>query len=329
MELSEAGAIVMRRYGAPAVLAMEQVPLLPLLPGEIRLKTLAAAVNHSDLEIRGGSWPTLKDEPFPYVPGLQVVGEVVELGPGAREFRPGQRAITMMQGMGGVRAERAGGYAQYVSVPEAAAAPLGADLDPHAVAALGLAAVTAHEGLKRLGPIAGGRVAVSGASGGVGSAAVAIARAQGAEVVAVVSRPERANYVRSLGAGEVLTGEDVLEGGLEPRSLDGVLDTVGGPLFGPLVDALADGRALSLVGAVAGPAVTFDAYRLLDIVLTGYGSESLDGASLRGAIEAIGAWLRRGILRPPRFELVPLGEAARAHEQMEAHRVEGRLLLVP
>ncbi len=72
-----ANAIVMRAYGAPEVLRLERVTVQPLAPDEIRLKSLASAINHSDLEIRAGRWPILRAVPFPYVPGLEVVGEVV------------------------------------------------------------------------------------------------------------------------------------------------------------------------------------------------------------------------------------------------------------
>jgi NADPH:quinone reductase len=98
------GAIVMRRYGGPDVLGFEAVPLAALKPDEIRLRSLASAINHSDLEIRVGNWPIRRPEPFPYTPGLETVGEVVEIGTAVADFRVGDRAITMMQGMGGVRA---------------------------------------------------------------------------------------------------------------------------------------------------------------------------------------------------------------------------------
>ncbi len=319
----------MHRYGPPAVLALEPLTLSALAPGEIRLRSLASAVNHSDLEIRAGNWPIRRDPPFPYVPGLEVVGEIVEVGSAVSEFHPGERAMTMMQGLGGVRAERPGGYAELVTVAASAAAPIPADLDSHDMAALGLASVTALEGLRRLGPLTGRRIVVTGASGGVGSAAIGLARAEGAEVVAVVARTGRRDYVRALGASEAMLGAEAAAGRLGEHSVDGILDTVAGELFAPCVAALRPGGVLSLVGAVGGNAVVFDAYYLLDAVLTGYSSERLDGAGLRRAVAAIGDWLRRGAIRPPARTLFPLAEAAAAHAALERHGVEGRLLLVP
>ena len=127
-------AVVMRRTGPPEVLAIEEVALAPLTRGEVRLRMLASAINHSDLEIRAGNWPIRREQRFPYVPGLEVVGEVVEVAPDVREFAVGDRAWTTMQGLGGVRAERNGGYAEHVTVAAGVLAPLPADLDPVAFA---------------------------------------------------------------------------------------------------------------------------------------------------------------------------------------------------
>jgi NADPH:quinone reductase len=191
-----AHAIVMREYGPPSVLAYVQVSLPPLAPDEVRIRTIVSAVNHTDLEIRAGNWPIQKPDPFPYVPGVEVLGDVEEVGEAVREVHPGDRVLTMMQGLGGVRATRPGGYAEYVSVSEAVVAPVPAELDLHEMAAIGLVGVTAYEGLRRIGPLAGRRIAITGAAGGVGSLATAIARAQGASVIGVISRYEQADYVR-------------------------------------------------------------------------------------------------------------------------------------
>ncbi len=113
--VTKSRAVVMRRTGPPEVLAVEEVTLSPLARGQVRLRALASAVNHSDLEIRAGNWPIRREQRFPYVPGLEVVGEVVEVAPDVRGLAVGDRAWTVMQGLGGVRAERDGGYAEHVT----------------------------------------------------------------------------------------------------------------------------------------------------------------------------------------------------------------------
>ena len=193
MSLTKLGSsIVMHQYGGPEVLKVERAPLTALEPGEIRIQAIASAINHSDLEIRSGNWPILKPDPFPYTPGLEVVGDVVEVGVGVQNLHSGDRVIAMMQGLGGVHARRPGGYAEYVTVRANTVAALDGDLAPLDMAAVGLAGVTAFEGLRKLGTFKDRRIAITGAAGGVGSAAVALARAEGAEVIAVISRFEHA-----------------------------------------------------------------------------------------------------------------------------------------
>lgn len=221
-------AIVMRRSGPPAVLRTEERELLPLTAGEVRLRVLASAVNHSDLEIRAGNWTIRRTPMYPYVPGLEAVGEVVATAPDVSELAVGQRVWTTMQGLGGVRAERDGGYAEHVTVLASVLAPLPDDIDPVAFAAVGLAGVTALEALRRLGPLRGKTLAVTGSRGGVGAVAVHVGRALGANVVA-------------------------LERGQAPptaASVDAVLDGVGAPAFASLVEALRPHGRYCMVGAV-------------------------------------------------------------------------------
>jgi len=183
--MTSSRAIVMRRTGGADVLRLEDVMLAPLTSGEVRLRVLAAAVNHSDLEVRAGNWRIRRQPPFPYVPGLEVVGEVVEVAPDVRELAVGQRAWSTMQGLGGVRAERDGGYAEQVTVSASVLAPLPADVDAVGFAAIGLAGVTALEAMRRLGELRGKTLVITGTTGGVGAVAVQIGRSLGAHVVAL------------------------------------------------------------------------------------------------------------------------------------------------
>jgi NADPH2:quinone reductase len=299
-----ARAIVMRRTGGPEVLAVEEVSLAPLAPGEVRLRALASAVNHSDLEVRAGNWPIRREPRFPYVPGLEVVGEVVEVADDVRAFGVGDHAWTTMQGLGGVRAERAGGYAEYVTVAADVLAPLPADIDFVAFAAIGLAGVTAIEAMRRLGSLRDKTLVVSGVTGGVGAVAVQIGHAIGANVVAL-KRDSPAP---------------------PPASVDAVLDGVAGSLFPTLVAALRPHGRYCMIGAAAGGEVTFDLWTLLDgRSLTGYSSEDLDGDALRAATREL---LALSLPQPP-TTVVPLVEAARAHALLESRVVPGRVVLVP
>lgn len=323
-------AIQIHGYGAPDVLTWSDVVLPPLAPRELRIRTLAAAINHTDLEIRAGNWPVRKRDPFPYVPGVEVAGVIEQVGGEVREWTRGQSVITMMQGLGGVRAERTGGYAEFVTVAADAVAAIPPEVDPIEMAAFGLGGVTAYVGLSKIGALDGKRILVTGAAGGVGSAAIAIARAQGAVPVGLISREAQVDYVRALGAHDVIVSPRGRAPAIEPDSVDGVLDTVAGDLFKPCVNALRAGGVLSLVGAVAGGDVGFDAWQLLrPVVLTGYSTEDLDGPTLRRAIADLSGWLAKKTIRAPNYRTMPLAEAARAHQLLEQGGVKGRVLLTP
>ncbi len=158
-------------YGGPDVLVWREVHRVPPRGDEILIRTLYAAVNRADVEIRRGAWPIVAAAPFPYTPGLEVAGVVHAVGHDVTAIATGDRVITMMQRLGGIWGERPGGYGEYLVVPAAAAAAFPPDVDAEHLAGLGLVAVTAAEGLARLAIEPGARVVVHGASGGAGSAA--------------------------------------------------------------------------------------------------------------------------------------------------------------
>jgi NADPH2:quinone reductase len=191
-----------------------------------------------------------------------------------------------------------------------------------------LAGVTAYWGLRKIGRLRGKRVLITGAAGGVGSAATAIARALGAVVTGIVARDEHADYVHRLGASSVIVSPRHQVPDLSSHRFDGVLDTVGGALFQASVSALDARGVLSLVGAVGGGDVKFDAWQLITpVILTGYSSETLDGAALREAIGELARWLSDGTIRPPDYEAIDLRNASWAHAQLEAGGINRRLLL--
>ncbi|WP_158278109.1 MULTISPECIES: quinone oxidoreductase family protein [Caulobacter] len=323
-----AHAIVMDRYGGPEVLTWRAGGLAPLTPGLVRIRTRLAAVNHTDLKIRAGIWPIRSAKPFPYTPGVELVGDIVELADGVMDLEIGQTVITMMQGLGGVRAEHPGAYAEFVSVSASAVCPLPPDLDLASVAALGLAGVTAFEGLGRLGPLTGRRLLVTGAAGGVGSAAVAIGKVLGAEVHGLVTRQNQVDRVLAQGARRAIVVDRGGPAMLGVKQYDGIFDTVGGAGFAPCVQALVDGGTLCLVGAVGGGDVAFDAWDLIrPVVLTGYSTETLDGVALARAVAALCAGLQAGVLSPPPYEILPLRQAQTAHRRLEAGGQVGRILL--
>lgn len=323
-------AIEIDRYGGPRELRWRQVTRPPPLEREVRIRTLFAAVNRADVEIRSGTWPIAQARPFPYTPGLEVVGVVDAIGRAVTTVSPGDHVITMMQRLGGIHGQRPGGYGEFVVVAAEAVAIIADAVDLEQVAALGLVAVTAAEGLRRLQLVPGARVVVHGASGGVGSAAAAMASAGGAEVIAVLPRAGKDDYVRSLGASAVVhLDEQSLLAALGARSVDGVLETTGARTFADSTAVLRRGGHLCLVGALTGEELMLSAWDLIqELELTGWSSENLTGELLREHVAEIVEHVREGLLRAPAIERFPMQDAAAAHAAMERGELAGRALLV-
>ncbi len=322
-------AVVLNGYGPPELLRLEKVRRPTLRADEVRVRVLAAGVNRTDIEIRAGNWPIQKPQPFPYIPGVEVVGRVIEIGGGVKTLRQGDAVISMMMGMGGVRAERPGGYQEEVALRAADCALLSVDIDLFDIATIGLAGVTALAGFDFVGAGPDRRVLVTGAGGGVGSCAVSLGKALGTSIVAVTRDRRKADALARLGADEVV----VAPPGEAPPQLPvvtGVVDLVGGAMFGQLVKALSPGGKLCFLGGTAGDAVSFSASSLMEgISMGGWSSEVLDGAALRSAVGRLTSLMRRGTLSAPPAAKFALADAPAAHHAVQRDEHIGRVLLLP
>ncbi|HLV97544.1 MAG TPA: NAD(P)-dependent alcohol dehydrogenase [Ktedonobacterales bacterium] len=209
-------AIVMSHYGSPDVLQLEEVAKPTPKDDEVLVQVLAASLNAAD-------WHVVRGEPFPIrfmvggllepkhtmIPGAAVAGRVEAVGSNVTQFRPGDEVFGDLSGCGW------SGFAEYVCAREDALVLKPSNISFEQAAAVPLAAVTALQGLRDKGQIQPGqRVLIYGASGGVGTFAVQLAKALGAEVTAVCST-RNVEMVRSLGADHVIdyTREDVTQQG--------------------------------------------------------------------------------------------------------------------
>lgn len=207
-------AIVYTRYGSPDVLQLNEVERPVPADDEVLVKVYAASVNAADLHL-------LRADPFPIrfmsgllkpkntILGADIAGRVEAVGSRVRAFRPGDEVF------GDISASGFGGFAEYACAREDALALKPANITFAQAAAAGMAAVTALQGLRTQGQIrAGQKVLVNGASGGVGTFAVQLAKALGADVTAVVS-PRNVDKARALGADQVIdyTQEDFAQNG--------------------------------------------------------------------------------------------------------------------
>jgi NADPH2:quinone reductase len=320
-------SIEMAGYGPPSVLSAVERPVPALAPDDVLVRVTLAGVNRADLFIRSGEWPQAGG--FPYVPGLETCGVVERVGDGVSEFSTGERVLTMMQRLGGIHGERRGGYQELVAVPARTLARVPEGLDLELCATLGLPAVTAQLALDTLDVRPGQRVLVQGAASAVGLMAVQMIRARGASALGTSLSESKLAAVREVGAELAVSTRDA-SWPERVGPVDRVVDLVGRATFAASVELLGPGGRLVFVGGTSGADLSFSGWALMrPVTLTGYSSESLDAAQLQQAISAIGKLVADGGLRLTSVTRYPLGEAARAHADMEAGRVTGRVVLDP
>lgn len=212
-------AIVYDRYGDAGRLHLAEVKTPWRMPGSVVIRVHAAGVNPIDARLRSGEAKWLLPGGFPRIPGYDVAGQVVDAA-GDTGPQIGDRVLAFLDRVYG------GGYAQYAKCSVAAVATIPDQMSFEEAAAIPLAGSTALQGLRNKGKIKqGNRVLINGASGGVGSLAVQIAKADGAEVTGVASGPHK-NFVLEMGADDFIdySEEDFLASG---RRWDLVFDAAG------------------------------------------------------------------------------------------------------
>jgi NADPH:quinone reductase-like Zn-dependent oxidoreductase len=335
-------AAVTTAHGGPGVIVIHHDwPRPDPGPGEALVRVAAAAVNNTDLWSREGTYGTPQDPDavagwrgvpldFPLIQGGDVTGTVAAVGRGvegglvgrrvlvdpAAEYQDGRPAAV-------VGSEVDGGFAQYHVSPAARLHDVTASpLSDEQLACLPIAYATALGMVERAECAAGERVLVTGASGGVGNAAVQILAARGCHVVAQTS-PDKAAGVAESGATEViLRGRDHLT---DLAEVDAVLDVVGGDQFPQIFDRLRDYGRLVTVGAIAGPVVSLDLRRLYLRHRALLGSTMHTPEIFAGVVELAIS----GSIRPRVAEVYPLTEIHDAQARFEQKDFVGKLVVVP
>jgi len=319
-------AIVAQELSGPSGLVYTDVEEPANAVDQVVIDVGAAGISFPDLLLLRGEYQ-LKLEP-PFVPGMEVAG-VVRSAPDDSEFTPGQRvtALTML-----------GGWAGRVSVPPANLTPTSDDLDDaEAVALLGNYQ-TMYFALARRGALRPNEtVLVLGSAGGVGTAAVQIAKALDAKVIAMVHRPEAMEFVESLGADVVLPlTEGWLQAVLEHtdgRGVDLVVDPVGGEPFDDAIRTLAIEGRLLVIGFAAGGIPTVKVNRLLlrnvSVIGVGYGEYVSRRPGSQAVFEFGVAELVKAGLRPPPPVRFPLSKGAEALQSLADGGVLGKVVLQP
>lgn len=341
-------AAVLTRFGGPEAVELRDVPAPHAGPSQVRLRVTAAAVNNTDLWTREGAYGLPGDPDalagwlgpvdFPRIQGADVVGVVDEVGDGGDPGLLGRRVLVdpatfddRDEGLADPRlvgvlgSEYDGGFAEHVVVAADHVHDMtDSPLDDTELACLPVAYGTATGMLERGAVRAGETVLVTGASGGVGLAAVQLAAARGARVLAVTS-PGKTDLVRTSGASATVARDVRDLSGLAPDGLDAVVDVVGGALFERLLPALRPGGRWVVAGAVAGPVVSLDLRRLYLRNLRVVGSTMHTPAHF-----AVLADLARAGAVSPRVAAVhDLEHLADAHAALAQRSHVGKILVVP
>jgi len=305
-------AMVIRRFGGPEVLEFAEVPVPEPGPGQVRIRVAAAAVNPVDLATRSGALSAAGVIPPREVLGLgwDVAGEIDD--PGDTAFRAGEAVIGLRDRI----ATPLGAYAERIVLDASAVAPAPAGVSPAEAATLPLNALTAAQALDLVGTT--GTVLVTGAAGAVGGYAVALAHARKLRVVAVASEADEAQ-VRASGADEFVPRGPSLADRVRavvPGGVDAALDPA---LLGlDALDAVRGGGEFVAFAAGAAP-IPLRGVRVRTVWIRADG----------GRLAELARLAENGTLPLRVAGVLPLAEAAAAHERLAAGGLRGRLVLTP
>jgi NADPH:quinone reductase len=308
-------AVGVTEFGGPEALRVIDVPAEPLGPGQVRLRVTAATVNPTDTYARNGTYAQRDPvKQFPYVPGMDAAGELVEIGPDVdTDLQVGERVMAIVLPSGAH-----GGYREDLVVPAASVArsPKGAS-DAEA-ATLPMNGLTARLALDLMALEPGQVLAVTGAAGAFGGYVVQLAKNEGLTVVADASEVDE-QLVRDLGADVVVRrGDDVAARirELYPDGVDGLAD---GSVQDELVlPAVKDGGTVTTVRGYRGDGQR--GLRVHPVLVRSYGEEQQKLDQLRQLVED-------GVVTLRVARTFPAEQGAEAHRVLEAGGVRGRLVI--
>ena len=323
-------AIEIAKAGGPEVLRPIQRPCPEPAAGEVLIEVAAAGVNRPDMLQREGGYPPPPGASD--IPGLEVAGRVVAVGPGVEAPEIGSDVTALVTG---------GGYATHCLAPAAQCLPFPRDFDAVHAAALPETFFTVWSNVfERGGLKRGERFLVHGGTSGIGTTAIQLATAFGAEVYATAGSPEKCEACVSLGAHRAINYREedfvaAIKTATEGRGVDLVLDMVGGDYIPRDIKALAPDGRLVMIGFLGGAKaeVNFAQVMLKRLTLTGATLRARDVAFKAAIAEKLRreVWplLNSGEVRVPIYTVFPLNEAADAHRLMESSAHIGKIVLVP
>ena len=324
-------AVVVREIGGIENASLGEVPKPAPKAGEVLIEVRAVSVNFVDLVMMSGSYQFKPKLPF--IPGKLPVGVVAAVGDGVRNFKVGDHALLMAE---------SAGFAEFAVMPEGQCIKLPPSLPFTEAAAMALVYDTAHFALKERGRIApGDNVLILGASGGVGLAAIQLAKAFGGKALAAIASKDKADLVREAGADAIvdLSVPDLHDNLrrqvfalTDNKGADIVLDMLGGDIFDAAVRALAWCGRLVVIGFASGriPALKMNYVLVKNIEVSGMQISDYRKrrpAEMQAAFAEIYALRAAGKLKPLPTKTYPLEQFAAALADIRDRKVRGRIVL--
>jgi NADPH2:quinone reductase len=324
-------AVVVREFGSIDDLALGELPTPSPGAGEVLVKVRATAVNYVDLLVIGGKYQFLPQRPF--APGKGPAGEVVAIGDGVTSLKPGDRVLAMAE---------QGGYGAMVAVAASQCYRLPHSMSFVDAASMSLSYDTAWFALReRARYQAGDVVLVLGASGGVGFAAMQLAKAMGAKVLAGISSPAKAQMVRAAGADAIIDlSVDNLRDNLRQqvyaanggKGADIVIDMLGDDIFDAALRAVAWRGRVVVVGFAAGriPAIKANYLLLKNIEVSGLQVSDYRKkmpALVSECFAEVFSLYEAGKVRPAPGVTLPLAKFAEGLRMVEQRSAPGRVIL--
>lgn len=320
-------AIHVHEFGGPEVMKFEDAEDLTGGPGQILVEVRAAGVNPVDTTFRSGAHPLSKSLKLPWTPGIDAAGEVIEVGAGVEGFEVGDRVFG---------AAMTGSYAEKAALNGLRTAHIPSNLSFEDCASFPVVLYTAfYAVVVKAGIQPGQTFLIHAGAGGVGSMAIQIAKASGARVITTVSSKEKADVAASLGADIIVNyrDEDFADrcaaetGG---RGVDAVIEMVAADNFDGSCRALKKGGTMVLLGSGTGKnptgSVNYPPFYSKDIDVRGMSLFNADSV-FPDMLRQVNHLLEAGKVRPLLGEVIPIAEAARAHEVLMTGKVPGKIVL--
>lgn len=324
-------AVVLAQYGVFESLSLQELPTPEAGPGQVLVDVRSAGVNFPDLLVIAGTYQSLPKLPF--TPGKECAGIVARVGAGVTSLRPGDRVMAQIGH---------GAFAEQVVVSEINCQKIPDEMSFEHAAALNLTYLTAHLALIERAQVQPGEVVlVTGAAGGVGLAAVQVAKAYGATVLAAVSTPEKAAAARANGADHIIdVSVPDLRNGLREQvraatgghGADVIIDQVGGDVFDASLRAVAWCARVVIIGFASGRIPEIKAGHILVKNISVMGMHIADyrdrtPEKFRRTREQLFDLYRAGSIRPHIMAAYPLADYAAALDAIRSRQVIGKVVL--